>query len=110
MVICQTPTLFRSVLGWEMQKLCILQEVKTFTIGSQSRTLTPIEIEGTKMSDNHSKEGKGAFVRIVEVVKGRKKVYYLVFLNKVGSLEPNHNTYMCGKGRGTPPLLYNYTR
>jgi hypothetical protein len=46
------------------------------------------------MSDNNSKEGKGAFVRIVEVVKGPKKVHYLVFLNKVGSLEPNHNTSM----------------
>jgi hypothetical protein len=76
--------------------------VKTFTIGSQSRTLTPIEIEGTEMSDNHSKEGKGAFVRIVEVVKGPKKVHYLVFLNKVGSLEPNPNTYVW---KGGEPLL-----
>ncbi len=54
------------------------------------------------MSDNHSKEGKGAFVRIVEVVKGPKKVHYLVFLNKVGSLEPNPNTYVW---KGGEPLL-----
>ncbi len=46
------------------------------------------------MSDDHSREGKGAFVRIVEVVKGPKKVHYLVFLHDVGSLEPNPHTYV----------------
>jgi len=46
------------------------------------------------MSDDHSREGKGEFVRIVEVVKGPKKVHCLVFLHNIGSLEPNPHTYM----------------
>jgi hypothetical protein len=54
------------------------------------------------MSDDHSREGKGAFVRIVEVVKGPKKVHYLVFLHDVGSLEPNPHTYVW---RGGEPFL-----
>jgi len=47
MVICQTFVMFWLVLKCEMQQLYILQEVKIYTIGSQFRTLIPIEIEGT---------------------------------------------------------------
>jgi hypothetical protein len=80
--------------------------VKIFTIGSQSKTLTPTEIEGTKMGDNHSREGKVAFVRIVKVVRGPKRVHHLMFLNKIGSLKPKPNTYMW---KGGEPFLSSTT-
>jgi hypothetical protein len=41
-----------------------------------------VKIEGIKMGDDHSKEGKVALVGIVEMVKGPKKMCYLMFLNK----------------------------
>jgi hypothetical protein len=68
--------------------------VETFIIGSQSaRTLTPIQINGIEMGDDHSREGKVALVRIAQVVRGPKKVRYLMFIGKLGSLELDPNTY-----------------
>ncbi len=66
--------------------------MKTFIVGSQSKTLTPIKIKGTKMGDDHSREGKVALVKIVEVLRSPKKVLHLMFLGKICSLKPNLNT------------------
>jgi hypothetical protein len=57
-------------------------------------TLTPIEIEGTKMGDNHSREGKVALFKVAKVLRSPKRVLHLMFLGKIGFLEPNPNTYM----------------
>jgi hypothetical protein len=55
--------------------------------------LTPIEIEGTKMGDNHSREPKVALVKIVKMMRGPKRVHHLV-LSKISFLKPNPNTYV----------------
>jgi hypothetical protein len=80
--------------------------VKTFIVDSQSvRTLTPIQIKGIEMGDDHSRECKVTLVRIAQVVRGPKKMCYLMFIGKVGSLELDPNTYVW-KGRET---LFSFT-
>ncbi len=76
--------------------------MKTFTLGSQSKTLTPIEIEGTKIGDDHNREGKVAFVIIAKVLRGPKRMCHLMFLGKIRSLKPNLNTYVW---KTTKPFL-----
>jgi hypothetical protein len=43
------------------------------------------------MGGDHGKEGKVALARIAQVVRGPKKMRYLMFIGKVGSLELDPN-------------------
>jgi hypothetical protein len=46
------------------------------------------------MGDDYCTEDKVALVRIDQVVRGPKKMHYLMFIGKVGSLELDPNTYV----------------
>jgi hypothetical protein len=57
------------------------------------------------MGDDHSREGKVALVRIAQVVRGPKKMRYLMFIGKVGSSKLDPNTYVWKGGEA----LFSFT-
>jgi len=71
-------------------------------VGSQSRTLSFINDGVSEGVNNHYWEGRISMVKILELVKGPKKVHYVVCLSKIDTLELDLNAY---SWKGGEPLF-----
>ncbi len=78
-------------------------------MGSQSRTLSLINDGMFEGMNNHYWEGKVLLVKILELLKGPKKVHYLICSSKINTLQLDPSAYSWEGGR-TSILFQNYIK
>jgi len=101
-MVCHASSTFKPECNNDVQHLYILQDIKLYIVGSQSRTLNLINVEVSKGMNNHYWEGRISMVRILKLLRGLKKVHYLICSYKINTLKPNPNAY---SWKGGEPLF-----
>jgi hypothetical protein len=71
----------------------ILQDIKLYIVGSLSKTFSLINDGVSKGVNKHYWEGRVLMIRISKLLRGPKKVHYLVRSNKIDTLKPGLSAY-----------------